>query len=248
MGRKVVCESCGYHLGDYRILTMKKKKALIILSSVAALLLALVCAWPVIYLHIADCHIVNYGIDDYSPVDSSTSLCKYLTLRKEEPQVDRSRYFVNRYPWLDAFYRYEEKTFGGTYHETVLLALSYNESNYSKVFEDISSQPGFSPALSFDYGDLHFRLNDAEKLDGEGNGYIVQTNFKTEGADPYLGWINLVGWSESRHVIIYLGFVHAAERWTGFWEIGRSYYPFQGWDKLFEEEFSFYDWNGTWTL
>lgn len=223
---------------------MKKRTALILFASIAVASVSLVCAWPSIYLHLADIHIVDEGVENYHPALSSTGLCAYLTVRDGRAQARSGQDipFVDDYAWSKAFFRYEELTYGGLCHETALLALSYDDGNYAKAFGDVSSQPGFSTEISFSYGVVEFRLNDTERILSESSNSYVYTNYELTGDAPYLNWINLVGWSEAHKTIYFVGFHHAVERRAGFWKIEKSYYPFTGWGVLLEEEFSFFDW------
>lgn len=223
---------------------MKRKTLIITISLVSIFSVALVCAWPSIYLHLIDGRIVLNGIEEYDPVVSDRSLCKFMTLRDEvDGRTPGTALFVDQYRWSDAFFRYEEICYGGLYHETALLVLSYDAENYRKAFEDVSSQPGFSDEISFSYGGFDFRLNDTERIVEKERGYHSMTNFNVHGPDPYIFWINLVGWSEFNKTIAFVGFFHAVERRSGFWSFESTYYSFKGWDKLLREEFSFYEWN-----
>lgn len=220
-----------------------KKRVLIIVSLALISTFALICAWPSIYLHLFDAYIVIDGIERFHPARSSTGICSYLTVREELNQGYSYVFFINKYPWSKSFFHYEDNAHGGFYHEVALLSLTYDPDHYSQAFEDVSSQPGFSDKIAFRYGSIDFRLNDTERIENERTNSIVHTNYELNGEAPYLDWINLVGWSESKNTLIFLGFNHTVERRTGFWQFEKTFYPFEGWDNLLEKEFSFYDWS-----
>ena len=150
---------------------------------------------------------------------------------------------MDKYQWSNAFFRFEEFYFGGYSHETIALTLTYGEDQFRVALEDIRSQPGFSEEIQFEQGDFSFRLNDTERLcrnpDGRGSCY---TDYSLEGDAPYLRWINLCGWPDSRREIAFVGLYHEEKKRTGFWEFETSVYPFEGWAKLFDAEFPYYNW------
>ena len=221
---------------------MKNKALLIVASLLVVSSVALIFTWPSIYLHLTDIHFVRDGTEDYHPALSSRSLCTYLTVRDESDRQDPDTPFLSKFAWSEGFFHYEEISDGGLYHETALLALTYGSNEYFKAFEEISSRPGFSPKISFSYNGYEFRLNDTERLIQEAKGAHVMTDYGLVGEVPYLHWINLVGWSDAREELVFIGFFHAQERRVSLWGFETTYYPFEGWENLLKKEFSFYSW------
>ena len=201
-----------------------------------------------------DAHIIHEGIEQYGTADSSLGLCTYLTVREGEENTpgNYQTLFVNKYKYKDAFYRYEEYYFNGYCKETVVLALTYEEEDYKAALIDVKSQPGFSNDISFEYGNYEFYLNSTEKIAGEKKAHqhgrenyineYVFTDYKVNGDEPYLHWINLVGYSTSKKTLAFVGFYYEKKWRSGFWKYDKSYYSFEGWNKLFETEFSFFEW------
>ena len=214
---------------------------IIIVSCAAITVFAVACAFPSIYLHLMDGHFLHTGIDKYSPSLSSISLCRYLTVR-EEDETYGTTLFVDRFQRSDAFFRHEETYEGGRGHEIAILVLSYEKSIYPSAFGDVSSQQGFSDEISFTYGDFEFRLNDSERMIQKQRNYAFQTDFELTDPDAYLHWINLVGWSDSRFQLAFIGFFHVLEVRSGFWNFEETFYSFNGWDSLFKQELSYFDW------
>lgn len=198
-----------------------------------------VAAWPFVKLHIMDAHHLREGIEKYHTAVSSMGLCKWLTLREEDGP--KSTNFINKYNRLEAFFRWEETCFGGREHETVALILKYDDDSFLNAYADITSQPGFSNEIHFNYGDFEFFLN---KSDTVYPGYSY-TNFDLDEPSPYVKWINLVGFSSSRNEWASIGFYYSNTSIVGFYKFKTEYYPFNGWDNFFEEQFPFYNWKSS---
>ena len=198
-------------------------------------------------------HFVKEGINNYSPTTSSVGLCKYLTLREKDytDQKHGTIAFKEQYKYEKALYRFEYNYSTHEQKETVLLIFTYSKEVYSEVTKSIISEPGFSDEISFKYGDFTFYLNKTEKLaaienakkDGhpESAESRTMTDYCFKDGESYLHWIQLVGYSDSRQEIAFIGFYYA--RFKGFFVQEAGYYCFLGWDEFFYSEFSFYDWN-----
>ena len=74
-----------------------------------------------------DVNINKSGIENYSPGLSSVLLCRYLTLRDEHYE-----HFLEKYSYESAFFQYKDIINGNISYETVLLALTYKESELTK--------------------------------------------------------------------------------------------------------------------
>lgn len=218
-----------------------KRNLLIGLSINVVAVLALVLAWPSISLHIMDGHFLREGIEKYNPAVSSVSLCKALTARYEDDRHDRVL-FVDQFHYEDSFFRFEEFYDGGYAHETVVLALRYSKPMFEEAYGDVRSQSGFLPETVFCYGDFEFHLNEAYTLYNRERGFNDGSDYLLSGNSPYLHWINIIGISNSRCELAFVGFYHVLQWRSGLWTFDESYYPFAGWSNLFEKEFSFFDW------
>ena len=176
-------------------------------------------------------HYTKEGIENYSPSASSVSLCSYLTLR-EERRADE--YFINKWPLINSYYRYEHEYDMKHKLETVLLSLTYSEDVYEEAFENISIQKGFSKKIFFDYCNYSFCLNDTERImKGVYNQDWSYTSFDVNDNCIYLKWINLVGWCEKKHTLVFIGF---------YYEKNNRGYTFNSWDEMFSNYFNSYNW------
>ena len=234
---------------------MDKKRIIVPFLSLGIFLLvfAFVAAVPSIQLHFMDGHYIHEGIDKYNYALSSVGLCNYLTLRENDctdPKKGKVS-FAEEYPYSSAFFRFEEDYKGGFAKETVVLSLYYEEkTSYSDAIKDISTKPGFSSEIEFAYGDYIFKLNKTEELSAiehanaeglpESAKSRTMTDYLLNSDNPYIHWIQLVGCSEPRQEIVFIGFYYLKQWRNGFWSFDESYYSFSGWDVLLQDEFSFY--------
>lgn len=184
--------------------------------------------------HMLDVNISKSGIDNYSPGLSSVLLCRYLTLRDE-----CSEHFLEEYPYENAFFQYKDRINGDISYETVLMALTYKESIFSKAYDDIKEKDGFSSQLEFSYMEYDFCLNETEKMI---NGEYHHTSFNFEDGNKYIQWINVVGASVTKNTILFVGFFYAEYK-DVLKNINQSKpYIFTTWDALFNSFFEKYDW------
>lgn len=225
---------------------IKKKKIIIfcLAGLIVTIILTTVLFWPHysgrLLLLLTQEQFTISGIKKYSPTNSSVSLCAYLTVRNENKVMIGKGYeinfFCNKYPYKEAFYRCEKKHKKYTIHETVVMALTYDDSNYSNAYEDITSQDGFSDEITFNYKSFSFFLNRTEYLTDPNN---CLTNYCFSCNNPYIEWINLVGFDQENKTIVFVGFYHC--EYSGFNLEIEHYYVFVDWDTFFSENFSYYE-------
>lgn len=176
------------------------------------------------------------GIENYHYAGSSLTLCKYLTVRKGEENF----VFLEEFAYVDSFYIFYRNTIMPIKeNENVLMVLTYNEEIYNKALEDIKNQPGYYESdVHFVYKSFNFCTNVNEKLR---NNHLTSYQFGTEA--DYIGWINLVGFSDSLKSIAFIGFYYATcDGWFGYLTGKYGDYSFVDWDTFFSDFFDFYEW------
>lgn len=214
---------------------MKKKRMLLSILIALSIIVTFVLTLPFLVRLLMLGSGVEYGIESYSPADSSVGICDYLTVRagSKEPSS-----FINKYAWKDAYYRYEYNYTYTAQKETVLLAFSYSDNLYSVAVDDINSQDGFSKEICFDYYDFSFYLNNTESQLTNKSGGNQQTDYILTGDAPYIKWINLVAFSKNKNIILFLGFYYT--EFNDFFGRETGHYEFNDWDSFLDENFSFY--------
>lgn len=176
-------------------------------------------------------HYVTEGINKYSPSSSPVSLCYFLTLRQEK---NKENSFINKYPIIDSFYRYEHNFSIQSKFETVILSLTYDSDNFSTVCDDVFSQRGFSQQIKFDYNNYTFRLNDTERIfKADGNQDWCLTSYDISDNSIQLEWINLVGWCDEKNTMVFVGF---------YYKKNNRGYNFKTWDEMFTKYYDDYNW------
>ena len=221
-----------------------KRRIITIIIIIAAVtsVVAFVASLPSLDLYFFMGHYINNGIEKYYPAASSYGLCAYLEVRDETKLVPE-HCFCWQYRFSKAFYRREEANIKpGLEHETVVMVLKYEPSIYETALGDIANQPGFSNEFSFTFNGFNFYLNDTERVDSIERATYISTNYCLDGDNQYIGWINLVGYSDVDCTIVFVGYFHCYKWRSGFWKYDQEYYKFEGWDSFFESEFSFIDW------
>ena len=221
---------------------MTKKKKIVLFSIIGIGVIAAIAFWPfyserVIFLLLQG-EVVIRGIERYSSTNSDFDLCCYLTVRDEQEHGSdyKKNYFYNKYPYEEAFYQCVKTTKKYTTHETVVMALSYDNNNYQSAYSDITSQKGFSKDITFDYKSFSFFLNNTERLLKQDR---YNTDYCLDGIAPYIKWINLVGFNEETKTIAFVGFYHCEQ--SGYSLEIRTPYPFNNWEILFSENYAYYD-------
>lgn len=211
---------------------MKKRLTVLFITlSVILSTAGLVLLLPQIFSVLMISHYEKSGIEKYNPADSSIELVVFLTLR-DESKADKSSSFINKFKMEDGFYRYVDDTGYIVSCETAILAIKYNEANYNLALADIESQEGFSNKIMFLFGDFSFFLNISETYG--------RTDYCIEGEDKYIHWINLVGYSNLRKELVFIGFYYV--EYHGFFKNKEQYYRFYDWDSLFNEQLNYYSW------
>lgn len=224
---------------------MTKKKKILVFSAIGTILLVAVLLSPY-YIYRLFYLLTQYeytidGIQNYMPQNSDVELTWYLTLRDEDKVLvghpnNKKDFFCNKYSYSEAFYRCEKKHKNYTIHETVVMALTYDNTNYENACEDITSQKGFSDEITFNYKSFSFFLNDTERLLNSDNHHTI---FCLSCNDPYIGWINLVGYDDDSRTIVFVGFYHCEHNGAKLEK--KHYYDFVDWETFFSENFSYYE-------
>lgn len=185
--------------------------------------------------HLLDVNINKSGIENYSPGLSSVLLCRYLTLRDEHYE-----HFLEKYSYESAFFQYKDIINGNISYETVLMALTYKESEFNQACNDVEKEEGFSSRLEFIYKNYDFCLNETEEII---NGKDHHTSFNLDGETKYIQWINLVGINNMKKTILFVGFFYADNK-DVLKNINKSKpYSFSTWDNLFNTFFYEYIWS-----
>ena len=217
------------------------KKRIAIISSVIIIFLALIVAAIPLLARVALCkHYFINTIEEYNPANSSVELCSYLTVRDESNYTASSVLFVDQIKYEESYYLYDYNYIFDVYKETVLLSLKYNNENYLIAYENIINQKGFSKEISFDYYSFSIYLNETELIVDKPSHFTKYSNTDTK---KYINWINLVGFSNSKSQIVFLGFYY--EKTSGSFITGYSYsyYSFDTWNAFLDKEFSFFEWD-----
>lgn len=221
---------------------MTKKKKIVLFSIIGIGVIATIAFWPFYSLRVLflllQGEVVIRGIERYSSTNSDVELCRYLTVRDEQEFGSdyKKNYFYNKYPYEEAFYQCVKTTKKYTTHETVVMALSYDNNNYQSAYLDVTSQKGFSEKITFDYKSFSFFLNNTERLLKQDR---CNTDYCLDGNAPYIEWINLVGFNEETKTIAFVGFYHCEQ--SGYSLEIDTPYPFNNWEILFSENYVYYD-------
>lgn len=153
------------------------------------------------------------------------------------PSYDSRRDFINKYDHKTVYYRYIRRQKQNFHYRTAFLHIEYEPTAFKTVADDIHSQTGYSNNVLCEYNHYSFHLNLF---------YENYTNYNIEQSaeHPYIGDILLVGESDKLNSFVFLGFyyhIYAEKDYYGFYD-PVSFYPFSGWDKFFEDNFSDVDW------
>lgn len=204
------------------------------MKKVATLLLTV----PILFVsacnHLLDVNINESGIENYSPGLSSVLLCAYLTLRDEHTE-----HFLEEYSYESAFFQYKDRIDGNISYETVLMALTYEESIFHRAYNDVKGKEGFSSQLEFFYMGYDFCLNETEKII---NGEHCHTSFDFDCENKYIQWINIVGVNTAKQSLLFMGFFYANNK-DILRNINKSKpYAFSSWDNLFKDFYNEFEW------
>ena len=177
-----------------------------------------------------DVDICREGIDDYF-ISHADTILTYLTCRDGYPQG-----FIEKYEYKDSYYQYIRKGKGNTHFRKAFMRLTYDDDVYNQAISDVHSQDGFSDIDLCDYLGYSFHKNLYQRFS--------EVDFDPNLDNQYIDIINLIGENDITNSVVFVGFyymVYADNDYNRMFE-PVSYYPFSGWDKFFEDNFSDVDW------
>lgn len=178
----------------------------------------------------ADVDICREGIDDYF-LRHDDDILDYLTCRNSNPNG-----FINDHEYKDSCYRYIRKAKGSVHYRTAFMRLTYDNEIYNQAISDVYNQDGFSDIVLCDYLGYSFHKNLFNRYS--------KVDFDPNLDNQYIDQINLIGENNLTNSIVFIGFYYRVHANNDPYQMFKpvSYYPFSGWDKLFEDYFSDVDW------
>ena len=180
---------------------------------------------------ILDGDFIKDNIADFRPSISSLGLANKVTFDFSKNERET---ILNKYEYESAsfrFYYHYKSSDNGLAHEDLLLSISYSESIFTTVVNDIKTCPGFIEDVSWNYASYKCFLNKTEDLYSN----KVVTDYCLDAMHKEIKWINFVAISETNRTICFLGLTHKYKDGTG--------YTFNDWPDVFENVFGFYSWN-----